>query len=400
MTLLEGHDIVVLSCLCWDDHWGTPQQLISRLAQYNRIFYIDPAISPLSFLSGVRDRPFLWRQAKRWFQGWRLVAPNVAVATPPPVLPLRYDQRTSTINAALVRRWLRHSLQDLGLQKPIFWSFQPAMPGVDTAVQPDCTIYHCLDSYSAVPAWWNAKDDVDRREAECCQSADLVLSTGQALAERWRQCNQRTYFVPNGADTALFRTALDPETPVPLEMARMRGKVVGFYGVLDFRLDVELLTYLARRQPDWDIVLIGLVKGGVNLAPLRALPNVHFLGWQDPARLPGYVKAMDVCMIPYGLNEFGQHMFPLKLFEYMAAGKPIVASALPELCNYAGEQMQVASSREEFRLAVAGALSTDHGDRASAWSDAAQAHSWDHRIEQISAIVQATLQPVPCTLLA
>lgn len=391
--MIRDRDIVCISFVTWDDHWATPQQQMSRLARHNRIFFVDQPISPASFFTGIRRRAAVMRQFRRWRQGYREVAKNVYAGSPPPILPLRNLKLVNAINAMIMRRWLARQVRQLKLRDPIYWNFQPAMPGLGRAVEPSLSIYHCVDDFSGVPHWWNMPASVKAREAASCREADVVICTGRMLVEERRPLNPNTHFVPEGADVELFATARDEATHVPEDMAGLKGKVVGYVGVIDFRLDAELLAYMAERQPDWSFPIIGPVKGDTQgLERLRSLRNVRFFGNRPVTALPAYLKAMDVCLIPYVLNDFTHHIFPLKLYEYMAAGKPIVASDMEEMRAYDGNGLTIARTNEEFLAAVRRAIDEDSPERAAERSRAAAAESWEHRVEQVSSILEPMLK--------
>ncbi len=386
--MIKGRDIVCLSFVTWDDHWGTPQQWMSRLAKHNRILFVDQPISPLSLFTGIRKRGAVIQQFRRWRQGYREVAKNVFAAAPPPIIPMRYVKPVNRINAWILRRWLARQSQRVGFRDPIFWNFQPSLPGLASAVNPSLSVYHCVDEFSAVPYWWHPGAAVRAREVECCRESDVVLCTGRKLVESRRGYNQNIHFVPEGADVELFGQAMRPETVAAPGVAALPGKVIGYVGVLDFRLDVDLLAFMAEREPDWSFALVGPMKGDTaDMAKLTALPNVHLFGRQPIEALPAYVKAMDVCTIPYILNEYTHHIFPLKLYEYMAAGKPIVATDMEEMRPYAGDTMAVTRTHEEFLEATRDAIECDSPERAAQRAQAARHESWDDRVEQGSAIL-------------
>lgn len=388
--VIRGHDIVCLSFVTWDDHWGASQQWMSRLAKHNRVLFVDQPISPLSFFTGIRDRSAVARQFRRWREGCRRVAPNVFAAAPPPILPLRYHQPFNTINRWILRRWLKRQAASLGFHRPIFWNFQPSLPGIASGVDPSLTLYHCVDEFAAVPHWWHSGSAVRAREIECCRESDVVLCTGRKLTESRRAFNPNVHFVPEAADIELFSTALSVQ-PDPA-IATLPGKVIGYIGVIDFRLDVDLLSHLAMQQPDWSFALVGPVKGDVGeLDRLKELPNVHVFGPQPIERLPSYLRGMDVCTIPYVLNDYTHHIFPLKLYEYMAAGKPIVSTNMDEMSFYAGETLSVARTHDDFLRAVREALAGDSPERVAKRVEASANESWDARIEQASAILEPML---------
>jgi glycosyltransferase involved in cell wall biosynthesis len=214
--------------------------------------------------------------------------------------------------------------------------------------------------------------------------------------ESRRVFNRNIHFVPEGADVGAFIASTAHAVSVPAEMAALKKPVVGYVGVIDFRLDTELLTYMARQRPEWSFALVGPMKGDTqDLTALRSLPNVHFLGRQPIEAVPAFVKGMNACLIPYVLNDYTHHIFPLKLYEYMAAGKPIVASAMEEMLPYEGDEMAIGRSREDFLAKVDEALASDSPERAASRREAARHESWDERVEHVSDIIAPLLSHRP-----
>jgi glycosyltransferase involved in cell wall biosynthesis len=390
--MLEGRDIVCVSFVTWDDHWGTSQQQMSRLARKNRVFFMDQPISPLSFITGVRSRRAVWTQFKRWLSGPREVAENVWAGAPPPILPFRTNKVVNAINAAIIRRWLSRSVEKLGFRDVIYWNFEPGLPGLGRGVKPALSVFHCVDDFSAIPYWWHSGDGQMRLEAQCCRESDVVICTGRKLVESRRQYNENIHFVPEGADVAAFIASATDDVRVPESMAALPHPVVGYVGVIDFRLDVPLIEYMAEQRPEWSFALVGPMKGDtLDMSKLKSLPNVHFFGRQKLDDVPAFVKGMDVCTIPYILNDYTHHIFPLKLYEYMAAGKPNVASAMEEMLPYEGDEMAIGRSPEEFLSKVEIAWQTDSPERQAARRASAAHESWDDRVEAVSAILEPLL---------
>jgi glycosyltransferase involved in cell wall biosynthesis len=166
---------------------------------------------------------------------------------------------------------------------------------------------------------------------------------------------------------------------------------VGVVGVHDERLDVAALETIARGDPSWQVVLVGPIQpGDVDEERLRALPNIHLLGGKSVSQLPGYLKGLDVALIPYRLNELSRNIFPLKLFEYLAAGLPVVSSALPELEPYRGT-IGLATSGEEYVGLVREALRDDSEEARRSRIALAEKNTWEDRVEEISRLVEVTL---------
>lgn len=393
--MIEGRDIICMSFVIWDEHWGTPQQLMSRLASRNRVLYVEPPVSALSFFTGIRSPKAVWRQVRRWLAGPRQLNESLWVASPPPVLPLRSNLVVNRINAAIVRAWLSRQAERLGFRRPVYWNAQPNMPGIARALRPALTLYHCVDDFTAIPHWWNQARALASRERESCREADVVVCTARRLAETRRRYNARTHFVPNAANVELFEQATSPSTAIPDDIASLPKPVIGVFGVIDFRTDVAVLEHIARTRPDWSVAIVGLVKGDVDLSRLQALPNVRVYGKKPTAELPGYLRAMDVALIAYRVIDYNHHVFPLKFYDYLAAGKPIVASDIEELRPHEGPYLAVARTPGEWIDAIQRCLRDDSPQMAAQRQDLAREHSWDRRVEQLSEIVAPMLRAVP-----
>jgi glycosyltransferase involved in cell wall biosynthesis len=394
--MITGHDIVCASFGSWDDAMETPQQLMMRLAAHNRVFFMNQPVSPVTFTSGMMTRGAVASRLRAWRQGTRQVAPNIWVGQPPPILPKRSNKLMNVLNGVLLRRWLARETTALGFESPIYWNFQPWLPNLGRALKPSLSLYYCVDDFASAPYWWNAGGAVRAREDECCREADVVICTGRQLVDRRRPVNENVHFMAEGADVEAFTAEALSDAPPPDDIAKLPGRVVGYAGAINWRIDSELILYMAERQPDWSFALVGPVRPDLPQAErLQAVPNVHFLGNKPPAELPAYCKAMDVCLIPYVLNEYTHHIFPLKLYEYLAAGKPIVSTDMAEMRAYEGDEMAIGRSNEEFHRKVAAAMAEDTPVRAAARRQSARNESWDQRVEQISSLIAPIIRPWP-----
>jgi glycosyltransferase involved in cell wall biosynthesis len=391
--MITGRDIVCASFGNWGDMSETPHHLMTRLARENRVLFVNQPVSPLSFASRmVKPREFAGRLTS-WRHGARSVGTNIWEATPPPIIPRRTNKLVSSINAAYVRRWVVRQARALGFREAIYWNFQPWMPGLGRALNPAVSVYYCVDDFASAPYWWNPGASVRAREEECCREADLVVCTGRQLVEKKRPFNPNVAFMPEGADVDAYIDATRDATPVPDDLSRLPGKVIGYVGAINWRLDSRIILHMAEREPGWSFVLIGPVWGDLPDAErLRAASNVYFLGPKPASALPSYCKGMDVCLIPYVLNEYTHHIFPLKLYEYMAAGKPMVSTDMAEMRPYEGENLAIGRSPEEFHTAVRRALEEDSEQRATERQTSARNESWDARVEQLSELVAPFLR--------
>jgi glycosyltransferase involved in cell wall biosynthesis len=193
-------------------------------------------------------------------------------------------------------------------------------------------------------------------EQQLCRRADAVFVTSPQLLSSLAPFNPHTYFYPNVADGAHFGRALSPDLTVPPDLAALPGPRLGFVGAISaYKLDLALLETLAQRQPGWSFVLIGPVGEGdpqTDVAALRQLANVHFLGVRNYDQLPAYLKGLDLGLLPLQRNPYTQAMFPMKFFEYLAAGRPVVATAINALQPFAEVALLCEPTAEAFATAI------------------------------------------------
>lgn len=389
----RGLDIVCVGFAEWDTElWTNQHHLMARLAPHNRVLFVESLGLRRPTASG-RD---LRRIARRLVTGLR---PPRRVASPhggevrvvsPLVLPFHGSAAVRRINGvvlpALVRRAMRRAFTG-SRGRRVLWAYVPQADLLLDAVEPDIVLYHCVDDIAA-------QDGVDApsfraAEARILDRADLVLASAPSLAERLRPHTRRLLFAPNVADTALFATARDdgPEDPALAHLPHPRIVFTG--AIAAKKLDLELLTGLAHARPDWSIVLVGPVGLGdtsTDVRDLEALPNVHLPGPRTYAGLPAVLRAADAALIPYRRSPLTDAVFPMKVYEYLAAGLPVVATPLPSIS--AVREITVAADARATVEALEEVLARDDEQRRDARSAAAAAHSWDARLEEITAALE------------
>jgi glycosyltransferase involved in cell wall biosynthesis len=387
---LAGRDIVCLASSSWDAMWVNAQHLMSRLAPANRVLYVNNL--------GLRapgptrgDWEKIKRRIREWFAGARAVAPNLWVVAPVSV-PLHRWSIIRAFNRWSLRRSLRRQMRRLGFARPILWSFLPI--GVDLlgGLDESLVVYHCVDDYAANPGV-----DAERlREMEerLLAAADLTIATNPLLYDERRGRARRAVYLGNVANTTHFAPRVDHA--LPPELATLPRPILGYQGnISGYKTNLEWLAAAARAMPQASVVLVGPVGWGdpqTDVRPLQALPNVHFVGRVDYERLPDFVAAFDVGLLPLRDNESTRRSFPMKFYEYMAAGKPIVAADLPAFAPYRDRPQfcRLAGDDAAFVAAIRAALA-DPADHLDARLAEARANSWDARAAQIGALVAAAL---------
>ena len=219
-------------------------------------------------------------------------------------------------------------MRRLGFKQPLNWVFNPAAGLLAGGFDEAAIIYYCVDEYTAFSGVNSGS--LAAIELDLLQQADLVLTSAERLYESKRRLNPHTFLVRHGVDYNHFRSTLDPELQIPEEVANLPGPVIGYFGLIaqDW-VDTALLAHVADRFPNGSLVLLGKVT--MDVSELEQRPNVHLLGRKPYADLPAYCKAFDVAVIPFPISEVTLNANPLKAREYLAAGLPVVSTAIPEV---------------------------------------------------------------------
>jgi glycosyltransferase involved in cell wall biosynthesis len=226
------------------------------------------------------------------------------------------------------------------------------------------------------------------------KKADLVLVVSENLYSRKRIHNRNTYLVPNAVDYDLYQKAMLSSQPAPKDIRDIKRPIIGYSGLISSRLDLGIIAYLAESRPDWSVVLIGTTwekNCARHLAHLRDRRNVFFLGRKSIEMVPHYIKAFDVGIIPYVINEQSEHISPLKLYDYFAAGKPVVATRFPAAMGYAS-LLGIADTKESFVNCIENELERKDDPKRLERIQVASGNTWNDRVEQISEIITGHLK--------
>ena len=386
MGTVTGRDIVCVGFNDWETElWTNQHHLMARLAAAgNRVLFVESLGLRRPTVAG-RD---VSRMARRLVRGLRPPRERDGVhVLSPLVIPLHGNAAVRRLNARLLPFLVGRAARRLGMERPILWGYVPQAEVLLDALDPSLVVYHCVDDI----ATQEGIDTASFRAAEerYARRADLVLASAPRLAERMRALSDDVLYAPNVADTGLFATALE-DGPVDPAVAALPGPRLVFTGAIaEKKLDLPLLRDVARAHPEWTLALIGPVGLGdphTDVAELEAEPNVHLLGPRRYEELPAVLRDADVTLIPYRASELTASIFPMKVYEYLAAGRPVVATPLPAL-EGVGE-ITVAEGPEAFAAAVARELAEDTPERRAARSAAAAANSWDARLAEISAALE------------
>ncbi|RPJ69728.1 MAG: glycosyltransferase family 1 protein [Acidobacteria bacterium] len=363
---LRGVDVVCLSHLRWDSVFQRPHHLLTRCARDSRVFFVEEPVE------GIEDGAEV-----------RTVAPGVRVGVP---RIGRAGQGSPEHRlAATVERVLgSHCVRDY-----ILWYYTPMAIGFTRQLSPLACVYDCMDELSAFAG---APPGLRTAEEELFRKADLILTGGQSLYEAKRNRHPNVHAFPSSVEVPHFNRARRPQAD-PSDQAAIPRPRLGFFGVIDERMDLDLLAGIAAARPQWHLVMIGpLAK--IEAGQLPSAPNIHYLGKKTYDQLPSYLGGWDVALLPFARNESTRFISPTKTPEYLAAGKPVVSTSIRDVVRPYGERglVRIADTVPAFVAAVEASLAEDDAARVAA-ADAFLSHmSWDATWARMAALVAVAVE--------
>lgn len=363
-------DLICFSHLRWNFVFQRPQHLMTRCARDRRVFFFEEPVFD------VDPSPRL--EVER--------SSVVTVATPH--LPHGLDEHAVV---AAQRRLLHDLIRRENIGEFVAWYYTPMALAFSDHLEPLAIVYDCMDELSA---FQGAPAALKIREAQLMSRADLMLTGGQSLYEAKRHQHANIHPFPSSVDVEHFARARrieeDPEDQAPIPRPRL-----GFFGVIDERMDLALIDGIARSRPDWHLVLLGpVVKIDPGVLPRRA--NIHYLGSKKYDELPHYVAGWDVALLPFARNEATRFISPTKTPEYMAAGKPVVSTSIRDVVRPYGQQglVRIADDVETFVAACESAMAENASERVTQADAFLRQTSWDGTWLRISRLMDAALAPV------
>lgn len=364
-------DLVCFSHLRWDFVWQRPQQLLSRCARERRVFFVEePVFDEGPPRLDVRD-----------------ARGGVRVAVP----RLPYGSSPEEGDAAQ-ERLVHELLQREAIQRYVLWYYTPLAVPFTRALAPVAAVYDCMDELSA---FVGAPPDLHALEAELFARVDLVFTGGRSLYEAKREHHPNVHLFPSSVETEHFARARDPQPDLADQAALPRPRI-GWFGVIDERMDVDLLAGLADARPDWQLVLVGPVVK-IDPATLPARANLHYLGPRDYEQLPRYLAGWDVAMLPFARNEATRFISPTKTPEYLAAGRPVVSTSIRDVVDPYGEQglVRIADEPEEFARACEEVMAEDADERQRRVDAFLTEMSWDYTWADMEELLEGAVRPAP-----
>jgi glycosyltransferase involved in cell wall biosynthesis len=369
--------IIVHCHLCWDWVWQRPQQFVSRLSRRHKILFVETIGPDAQLLT-----PFARFRTDEQF-------PNVTLLRLQfPAWRWGESDFIDCERRRLVKEFLGGPAAGQ-FENPVQWFYDPmAATAFAGHMGEIATVYDCMDELSKFS---EAPPEIIGREAGLLAMADVVFTGGRKLYEVKRHSNRNCHFYGCGVDVEHFGKARAPQTEVPADIATLPRPVLGYFGVVDERMDYALIAKLADANAGGSVVMIGPALK-VDKVPLPRRPNLHWLGKRAYADLPAYAKAFDVCLMPFALNAATEFINPTKALEYMATGRPIVSSAVPDVIRNFGSIVKVARDDDEFIASGHSAIEQQDAAAIESGLRMAAENSWESIVARLEDHLEAALR--------
>ncbi len=358
----ENFDLVCFSHLRWDFVYQRPQHLLSRFAKQMRVFFIEEPI----YIDGTTKLDVNRRDDYLF-----TVVPHISHSD---------RENIEEIQRKLIDRFFLEK----NINNFVAWFYTPMALNFTAHLQPMATVYDCMDELSGFKF---APPELVENEVKLFQQADLVFTGGQSLYDAKKSQHKNIHAFPSSIDAEHFKKARNI-TEEAEDQKSIASPKLGYCGVIDERMDIELLAEMADLRPDWQFVMIGpVVKISDEDLPRRK--NIHYLGGKNYQDLPKYLAGWDVALMPFALNESTKYISPTKTPEYLAAGKPVVSTPIQDVVRPYGEQnlVEIAETAEEFVAACKKVLGEDGNERNARADEFLAQMSWDKTWAQMARLI-------------
>ncbi|MGE0171895.1 MAG: glycosyltransferase [Oligoflexales bacterium] len=324
--LKDAHDIICFSHIRWNSSYQRPQQLLSRAASGHRVFFVEEPKC-----TDARVAPYL-----------EMSHPVSGVTVVVPVLP----ELDAIVAARAQAQLIDELVADKGINSFVLWYYTPMALTFTSHLHPALVVYDCIDELGALKG---SPAELPLLERDLLLRADIVFAGGPSLFESKSSQHNNVYLSPSGVDVQHFAKARSLDFKEPDDQASIVGPRLGFFGVIDERFDSRLVRGIAKARRDWQVVLIGPIER-VDPMTLPKLPNIHYLGSKKYEELPSYIAGWEIAILPFVRNESTRFVSPIKIPEYLAAGRRVISTSVPDVVNSYGRKqlVNIADTSERF----------------------------------------------------
>tara|TARA_Y100000591_G_C21853096_1_gene712980 strand:- start:1696 stop:2874 length:1179 start_codon:yes stop_codon:yes gene_type:complete len=385
-----SNDIVLLYGPTWDHPAQLSKHHFTRLwSKERRVLYIESPPNLLSFFTRRKEFIKLLRRGKK---GPKQLIKNVWVTTFLYFLPFRGSKYIfgseiiNKINQYFIRKKLLRYINDLDLKNPIiFISSANAVPLLKTFPN-SLKIYHCSDDYTVISAFPESFKNIEKKLIKSC---DLVVTTADELLKSKSRHAKDIISIPNGANISHFSKVQNNELLIKDEIAGFKKPIVGYVGSIFQWLDLEWIAFAAHKLSNYNFIFIGPIT--IDISSLENFDNIHFIGPRDYEEIPSYIKAFDVAVIPFVIDEVTLKASPIKFYEYLASGIPIVSTKLPDLEGFK-DLVYLAENKEEYVEFLNSAIQNDNVELQKKRMDVSLRFSWENRFDTLNEKIKDILK--------
>ena len=391
-STLKNYNLIYFGPEKWSGLWRSRHQLMYRFSKFNKILYVEPEFYLKNIRFQLRHKILRWEDIYRDLKRKRIteVYDNLHIYHSPLFLPVSNRFPLDKISTFLWIMFVKLAMLKLDIKKPILWLSKPEMVSYIDKFDEKLVLYHVVDEYSAYSGVSNEQRLlIEKFERKMLGKSDIVIVVSKSLYYKKKRHNRYTYLIPNGVDYNAYEKALNSNRPSPRDIFEIAKPIIGYSGLIAAKLDLELIKHVAKLHPEWSIVLIGSINEKYcrdKIKNLKSLKNVYFLGQKNIELIPYYIKAFDICILPYIVNEHSENISPLKLYDYLAAGKPIVSTNI-RACRMFNKVLKIAFSKEEFNNYIEQLLFEKDVEVVKKRQLFAKNNTWENRINRISRLI-------------
>lgn len=368
-------DIICLSHLKWETTlFQRPQQIMTQLSQSHRIIYVASCKTKEFFLNIIKGNI---REC------WGKHNENLFYINIPFIPFTKYSKRLQKFSFFFSAKISEYLSKKFEFKNIYLWLYYPKYPEDLSSLKYQKLIYDCMDLFKGFKS---SSEDIQIDENKLIKKADIVFTGGKTLQHAKEGINPKTYCFPSGVEYEHFQKATLEETRIPDELQKINKPILGYFGAVDERINFKLLNYICEQRPEWSIVLLGPVVG-LNELPVNK-PNFYYLGKKDYAELPNYLKGFDVCLMPFVINELTMHISPTKTPEYLAGGKPVVSTEIPDVIEDYSDIVKITSNRDDFIKMVEECLENKTEDFHLKIKNKAETKSWKYIADEMEKLIK------------
>jgi len=373
--------------------WNQPAKLskhhfASLWSRDKKVLYIEAPTNPLSFFTRKAEAVSLW---KRYRAGVKKISNNLWITTFFYLLPFRGSRFLfgakwiNRVNQYFVKKRLKKQISDLGLQNPILLVGSAHILPILDEFNASKIIYHCSDDYTLVPSFPQTFKAIEEALIKKC---DLVVTTADELMKAKKHLNFNIVSIPNGVDINHFAQTQNENIIIAKDIDKLSNPVIGYIGTIFRWIDQDWIEYTANENKDFNFVFIGPIT--TDISKLSNLSNIHFLGPKPYSDLPSYLKGFSVATIPFVIDGVTLKASPIKFYEYLASGIPIVSTKIPDLQRF-NKFVSLVDNKEDFSSEINKALA-DNNKAKKIRMEIAKDYSWESRFNQLDNYINEMIE--------